>query len=309
MAERRILIVEDDPAASGPMEAALQGAGYRTRAAASQSEALAGAEEFDPHVILMDVSLGEAGDGIDTAQLMNQKRETPVIYVTAHDDESTFARALATTPFAFLEKPIRIPKLLRTIEMALAQRQKAPGNKGVAAGAQAEVFTPLFNAATLGTFAPEQAVCAIFDLHYYALIATRYSKGVADEALLKLATILKDFFQEVEKNFQEAEANNSCKASFYRIVKPRIAAVIEGNAASLGQVPALIQQFMASRRNQLVEVTSSGSAMVSMSASYKMLRGTDPAGWLGELQPNRTKEAVPPMNKEPGAPLESRPEA
>ena len=106
MAERRILIVEDDPAASGPMEAALQGAGYRTRAAASQSEALAGAEEFDPHVILMDVSLGDAGDGIDTAQLMNQKRETPVIYVTAHDDESTFARALATTPFAFLEKPI-----------------------------------------------------------------------------------------------------------------------------------------------------------------------------------------------------------
>lgn len=265
------------------METALAAAGYQTRTAQSQSEALAAADEFDPEVILMDVSLGESGDGIDTAKLVNEKVETPLIYVTAHDDESTFTRALATTPFAFLEKPVRIPKLLRTIEMAIAQRQKAPVKKGVSKGA-AEEFAPLFEAAALSSFLPDQAVCAIFDLHYYALITKRYSRGVADQALLKFATILRDYFYEVQKDVL-------CKASFYRVTKPRIAAVVEGSTAVLSEVPGLIQQFIATRRNQLVDVTSLGSAMVSMSASHRMLSGTDPAGWLDELseQEGKTK--------------------
>lgn len=275
MAEHRILIVDDDSAISGPMETALAAAGYQTRTAQSQSEALTGADEFKPDVILMDVSLGDSGDGIDTAQLVNEKGLTPVIYVTAHDDETTFSRALATTPFAFLEKPVRIPKLLRTIEMALAQRQKAPVKKGISKGA-AEEFKPLFEAAALNTFAPDQAVCAVFDLHYYALITKRYSTGVADQALLRFAAILRDFFRELQKGVL-------CKASFYRVKKPRIAAVVEGSAAVLSEVPGLIQQFITTRRNQLVDVTSSGSAMVSMSASHRMLSGTDPAGWLDEL--------------------------
>lgn len=301
MGEHRILIVEDDPAVSGPMEAALQAAGYQTRTAQSQGEATVGSEEFKPDVILMDVSLGDSGDGIDTARLVNEKGETPLIYVTAHDDESTFTRALATTPFAFLEKPVRIPKLLRTIEMAIAQRRQRHTNKAAASQALTEEFTPLFDAAALGTIAPAQAVCAIFDLHYYALIATRYSRGVADQALLKFATILSDFFQVVQKD-------TPCKASFYRMVKPQIATVIEGNAEALGAVHGQIQQFMTSRRNQLVEVTTSGSAMVSMSASHRMLNGTDPAAWLEELQPKegKIKATVPPMNREPEAPPESR---
>jgi DNA-binding response OmpR family regulator len=283
MAEFRILVVDDDPAVSGPMEAALAGAGYLTRTAQSQSEALAGAEEFKPDLILMDVSLGDSGDGIDTAQRVNAREETPIIYVTAHDDEETFARALATAPFAFIEKPVRIPKLLRTIGMALGQRQHGRAKKAAVTAALINEFTPLFDSVAFGTFAPDQAACTIFELQYYSLIATRYSKGVADHALLKLATMLKDFFcQEVEKNI-------SCKASFYRATKPRIAVVIEGGPAALAEMPSVIQHFMTSRKSELLDVTSSGAAMVSMSASSTMLSGSDPAVWLDELRRKQEK--------------------
>jgi len=277
MTEHRILIVEDDPAASAPIEAALTAAGYRTRTARSQSEALAGVGEFQPDVILMDVSLGESGDGIDTAQRVKDRDGTPLIYVTAHDDEQTFARARGTLPFAFLEKPVRMPMLFRTIQLAIAQREQRRTKDGAAPGAATDNLTglPMFTQAALSGMVPHQAVCAIFELQNYSFIATRHDAKVADQVFLRFTQRVADFFKEAEKN-------GACKATLYRATGPMLAAVIEAGTGALSQLSNSIQQFLTSRRNQLLDLNSSG-ALVTISAAYRMLGGTDPAGWLHEL--------------------------
>ncbi|MEW6220895.1 MAG: response regulator [Thermodesulfobacteriota bacterium] len=115
-----ILVVEDEAIIAKHLQKRLQRMGYRVPSlVASGEEAVAVAEASRPDLVLMDIILGGAMDGIEAARQIWQRCDIPVIYLTAHTDDNTLERAKETGPFGYITKPFEDKELGITIQMAL----------------------------------------------------------------------------------------------------------------------------------------------------------------------------------------------
>ena len=120
MTPSKILIVEDEGIVALDLQARLNRLGYHVVGTASSgSEAIALAESWHPALALMDIRLKGDLDGIETAEQIRDRFNTPVIYLTAHADDATLQRAKATNPFGYLVKPFEERELHSTLDMAL----------------------------------------------------------------------------------------------------------------------------------------------------------------------------------------------
>ncbi len=116
----RLLVVEDEVIIAKDLEQHLRRWGYEVIGlAVSSDEALQMAVDLHPDLILMDIQLDGGLDGIETAALIYQHFDIPVLYLTAHSDEATLARAKTTRPFGYLVKPVDFPTLRASIEVAV----------------------------------------------------------------------------------------------------------------------------------------------------------------------------------------------
>ena len=87
--------------------------------AASAEEAYRHAEARRPDVVLMDIRIQGAFDGVHAAETLIAAHGCAVIYLTAHADEETIARAKKTGPFGYLLKPIKTAELRGAVEIAV----------------------------------------------------------------------------------------------------------------------------------------------------------------------------------------------
>ena len=71
----------------------------------------------------MDVRLRGEMDGIHAAEIIRDRFNVPVVYLTAYADEETILRATKTTPFGYLVKPFNERELRATIEIAFYTHQ------------------------------------------------------------------------------------------------------------------------------------------------------------------------------------------
>ena len=125
MSGERILIVDDDNTTASVMQLYLENFGFIVPdIACSGTEAIEKTKKLNPDLILMDVNLGNGLDGIDAAEIIIQNFLTPVIYVSAHSDEKTLARAQRTNPYGFINKPLRDTDLKTTVRFALEKDKK-----------------------------------------------------------------------------------------------------------------------------------------------------------------------------------------
>jgi PAS domain S-box-containing protein len=115
----RILIVEDEAIVAADLENKLNRLGYHVVGSSAH-----GAEAVDltgyhlPDVILMDIRLAGPMDGIEAAEIIRSKHGLPVIFLTAHSDQTTLERARLTEPFGYILKPYDERELRTSIEMA-----------------------------------------------------------------------------------------------------------------------------------------------------------------------------------------------
>jgi PAS domain S-box-containing protein len=120
MNKTKILIVEDEAIVAENLTRKLEGLGYEVVGSAIDSlEAIDMTLRFKPQLILMDIQLGGEADGIDAAQMVRMSYDVPVIYLTAHSDPNTLARAKITGPFGYIIKPFEMRDLATQIELAL----------------------------------------------------------------------------------------------------------------------------------------------------------------------------------------------
>ena len=131
MAGERILVVDDDRTTASVMQLYLENFGFIVSdIAISGTEAIEKTKKLRPHLVLMDIRLGNKGlDGIDSAEVIMQKLNIPVIYVTAYNDEETLERAQMTNPFGFINKPLRDTDLKTTVRFALDKSKQDPSPK------------------------------------------------------------------------------------------------------------------------------------------------------------------------------------
>ena len=122
LAPTAVMIVEDERIFARDLQQQLRSLGYDSSAsAASGEEALALAQARKPDVVLMDVRIKGAMDGVATAARLRAMHDVPVIFLTAHADDSTLGRAKSTGPHGYLLKPIKPAELKTTIEIAIAK--------------------------------------------------------------------------------------------------------------------------------------------------------------------------------------------
>ena len=122
MADARILICDDEPALRELMRLALDG-GYEIAEASNAAEALAGARDFRPDLILLDVMMpGESGlEVLRRLRLDPELAPTTVIIVSAWSSESD--RRAAAAADRFVGKPFDPEELASIVEELLVARR------------------------------------------------------------------------------------------------------------------------------------------------------------------------------------------
>ncbi|MCX6899244.1 MAG: response regulator [Verrucomicrobia bacterium] len=116
----RVLVVEDEPIVAADLKVRLDMLGCKVvGSAASGEKALVLAGQLLPDLVLMDIRLEGAMDGIEAAQQMRQRWHLAVVYLTAYADDTTVERAKVTEPFGYILKPFKDRELKTVIEMAL----------------------------------------------------------------------------------------------------------------------------------------------------------------------------------------------
>ncbi len=117
----KILVVEDEMLIGAKISMLLTNLGYEVTGILPRGEdALVNVEENKPDIIILDIYLKGKIDGIETAAIL-QRKNIPVIYLTANADEATFNRAKYTRPTAFISKPFKQLDLQRAIELTIIQ--------------------------------------------------------------------------------------------------------------------------------------------------------------------------------------------
>lgn len=118
----KILIVEDEMVIAANISLQLTELGYEVIGIVPRGEdALKQIETNTPDILLLDINLKGALDGIETAQAMQKTHNIPVIYLTANIDDAHFNRAKTTHPYGFIAKPFKKLDLQRTIELTISQ--------------------------------------------------------------------------------------------------------------------------------------------------------------------------------------------
>ncbi len=119
-----ILIVEDEFVIAKDVETSLKNVGYMVCAIVpSGEEAIAEIEKEKPDLVLMDIILKGAIDGIEAAGQIGSQFNIPIVYLTAYADEDTFKRAKITEPYSYIIKPFNDRELNIAIEIALYKHQ------------------------------------------------------------------------------------------------------------------------------------------------------------------------------------------
>ncbi|MBF0481318.1 MAG: diguanylate cyclase [Desulfovibrionaceae bacterium] len=118
-----VLIVEDEAIIALDIRQRLTKLGYAPfeEIPGDSPAAIEAASRLKPSLALMDVTLAGPMDGIEAAGVIISRHDIPVVFLTAHADEKTLARAKAAGCHGYVIKPIDERWLLTALEMALAQ--------------------------------------------------------------------------------------------------------------------------------------------------------------------------------------------
>ena len=104
----RILVVEDEAVITMLLKHILGQGNHEVVGVASTGErAVQLAREQSPDLVVMDITLKGAMDGIEAAKTIIDELHLPIIFMTSHSDQATLDRTKAVRPAGFLLKPIK----------------------------------------------------------------------------------------------------------------------------------------------------------------------------------------------------------
>ena len=120
-----ILLIEDEPQMRRFLRITLTTHSYRLVEAATAQEGLMQAATRNPDVVLLDLGLPDL-DGLEVTRRLREWTQTPVIVISAREQEQDKVRALDAGADDYLTKPFSAGELLARIRVALrhAARQR-----------------------------------------------------------------------------------------------------------------------------------------------------------------------------------------
>lgn len=128
MSAPRILVVDDEADIRGLLKEILSEEGYEVDVAADAGQARAARARQSPDLVLLDIWMPD----VDGITLLREWSATaadgcPVVMMSGHGTVETAVEATRLGAFDFVEKPLSLAKLLRTVERALeAGKRRGP---------------------------------------------------------------------------------------------------------------------------------------------------------------------------------------
>jgi CheY-like chemotaxis protein len=119
-AKKRILVVDDDVTSTRVLKLSLEGTNtYEVRVENCPEDALSSAQEFQPHLIILDVMMPRMFGGDVAAQMQadEQLKSTPIVFLTAAMGKTRVAEhGGIINGFPFLAKPVNLHDIVVCIE-------------------------------------------------------------------------------------------------------------------------------------------------------------------------------------------------
>jgi DNA-binding NtrC family response regulator len=129
----RILVVDDEANIRALIDEILSEEGYEVTTAADAAEARAARKERDYDLILLDIWMPDT-DGISLLKEWSDNGLAgAVVMMSGHGTVDTAVEATRLGAVDFIEKPVSLAKLLRTVEKALAARRSREQRRGAVA--------------------------------------------------------------------------------------------------------------------------------------------------------------------------------
>ena len=127
MTARQVLVVDDEIGIRELLRDILQDEGYQVRLAENAAEARTWRQQARPDLVLLDIWMPDC-DGISLLKEWgnNGLLTMPVVMMSGHGTIDTAVEATRIGAFDFLEKPIALQKLLKTVSAALKHGEQLP---------------------------------------------------------------------------------------------------------------------------------------------------------------------------------------
>lgn len=120
---RNVLLIEDDPTITDFMEVVLAKEHYHVTIATTGMEALHVFQEDSFDLILLDLGLPDI-DGIELLKIIRKRLATPLIVISARNNEHEKVKALDLGADDYVTKPFGMNELLARIRTAFRHRKQ-----------------------------------------------------------------------------------------------------------------------------------------------------------------------------------------
>ena len=120
----KVLVVEDEGIVARDIAQQIAGLGYHPVGITAHGEqAVELVAQLKPDLVLMDIQLAGAMDGVTAAHAIRSRFSVPVVFLTAFAADDVLERAKLTEPFGYILKPFSERELRTTLAMALYKHQ------------------------------------------------------------------------------------------------------------------------------------------------------------------------------------------
>lgn len=217
MSNIKVLVVEDSALIAEDISFKLRKHHFDVMEIFDKGEdALEFLKQHEPDLVLLDIKLAGALDGISTGYMIQNNYSLPIIYLSDLSDAETLNRAKQTRPANYITKPFNEADLVRAIDFAFSNFVSQP----VASGATKADHIFIRNENSFVRVSLDD----ILFLH-------------ADRSYCNIVTHDKTFVQSVSMNHVYDQINNKDFVRIHRshVVNINKVTAIEGNLVKLGK--------------------------------------------------------------------------
>lgn len=140
---QNILIIEDEKSIQNILRAFLEDAGYSITLADDGMEGIAAFHKDKFDLVLLDIMMPKL-DGYTVCEMIRKEGDTPVILLTALDDEDSQMKGFDLLADDYITKPFSMPLVLRRIKAVLRRAQDKDENSFILTWGEIQLDTENF---------------------------------------------------------------------------------------------------------------------------------------------------------------------
>lgn len=127
---KKILVIEDEESIRNIIRVFLEDAGYTVFVAGDGLEGVNKFHEKSPDLVLLDLMLPKM-NGFTVCDILRKESRTPIIMLTALDDDDSQLKGFDTLADDYITKPFSMPVVMKHIEAVLRRTELAASEPSV----------------------------------------------------------------------------------------------------------------------------------------------------------------------------------